>query len=64
MSETYTNPFDDEKHQFYVLKNANQQFSLWPEFSPIPAGWECQLGPVNKPACMAYIEANWHDIRA
>ena len=63
MSQTYTNPFDDEKYQFYVLINARQQYSLWPEFSPVPKGWQNQFGPDNKSACLAYVEANWQDIR-
>jgi len=63
MSQTYTNPFDDEKNQFYVLKNANQQYSIWPDFSPVPLGWENQFGPEDKAACLAFIETNWLDIR-
>ena len=34
-----TNPFDDEDGRFYVLVNDEDQHSLWPTFSEVPAGW-------------------------
>ena len=33
-----TNPFDDEDGRFYVLVNDEDQHSLWPTFSEVPAG--------------------------
>lgn len=64
MSEKYTNPFDESKHQFVVLINSHNQYSLWPEFKAIPAGWQAILGPRSKQECCNYIEAQWLDIRA
>lgn len=57
------NPFDDESLAFLVLLNARQQYSLWPAFAAIPAGWESVMGPQTRAECIAWIEANWQDMR-
>jgi MbtH protein len=58
-----TNPFDDENGEFCVLINDEGQYSLWPTFRDIPAGWNA-VGPTGKRAvCLAYIEENWTDMR-
>lgn len=55
--------FDDEEAIFVVLVNAEGQHSLWPQFRPAPPGWE-QIGPTGSRAeCLAFIEANWTDMR-
>ncbi|MGN0921090.1 MAG: MbtH family protein [Cellvibrio sp.] len=60
--ENYLNPFDDETANFYVLKNANEQYSLWPVFATIPQGWESIFGPTQRDACLTFIEENWTSI--
>lgn len=62
MTET-TNPFDDENGVFRVLRNDEEQHSLWPEFAPVPAGWHAVHGPDSRAACLAHIEENWTDLR-
>ena len=57
------NPFDDADGVFVVLKNHEDQHSLWPNFAAVPAGWELVFGPASRPDCLGYIEANWTDIR-
>ena len=57
-----SNPFDDEDGQFLVLVNSEGQHSLWP-FSQVPAGWAEVHGPTSRPDCVAYVEANWTDMR-
>jgi len=39
------NPFDNDALDFFVLLNARQQYSLWPAFAPVPAGWHNVAGP-------------------
>jgi MbtH protein len=56
MENDYINPFDDERHQFFVLLNQKQQQSLWPEFAEIPSGWNKVFGPKKKQDCLNYIE--------
>lgn len=57
------NPFDDESLSFYVLINAEQQYSLWPTFAPIPAGWQVDFGPESRELCISQIELKWQDMR-
>lgn len=57
------NPFDDEDAGFLVLVNDEEQYSLWPAFHEIPAGWR-RCGPSGSRAeCLAWIDANWTDLR-
>ncbi len=32
-------PFDDESGHFFALTNSAGQYSLWPLFAQVPAGW-------------------------
>lgn len=58
-----TNPFDDDSASFLVLVNDEEQHSLWPTFSDVPAGWTVVLGPADRATCLDYVEQNWPDIR-
>lgn len=58
-----TNPFDDNDGPFLVLVNDEEQHSLWPSFAEVPAGWRIVHGPEPKESCLAYVEANWTDLR-
>jgi len=58
-----TNPFDDETAEFYVLVNAEEQYSLWPVFAAVPDGWTIAAGPDARQACLAYVEEHWTDMR-
>ena len=60
---TMTNPFDDDNGTFIVLTNDERQYSLWPIFADIPAGWTTKFGPDNRKECIAYIEEHWTDMR-
>jgi MbtH protein len=60
---TMTNPFDDETAKFYVLVNAEEQYSLWPAFAAVPDGWIVAAGPDVRQNCLDYVEANWTDMR-
>lgn len=62
MSET-TNPFDDEQGTFLVLVNDEGQHSIWPSFAEVPGGWTVALGESSREAALAYVEANWTDMR-
>jgi MbtH protein len=57
------NPFDDEAGEFLVLVNDEEQYSLWPSFIEIPAGWRA-TGPSGARAeCLAWIDEHWTDMR-
>jgi MbtH protein len=57
------NPFDDENGVFYALVNEEGQYSLWPSFADVPAGWEIVFGEDTRRACLDHIEENWTDMR-
>jgi len=58
-----TNPFEDESGRFFIVVNAEDQHSLWPEFAAIPAGWQVAFGVSGRPECLKYVEENWTDLR-
>lgn len=57
------NPFDDEDSSFLVLRNAEGQHSLWPEFAEVPAGWPVVFGPAGRAESLRYVDENWRDQR-
>ncbi len=57
------NPFDDPEGSFFALVNAEGQYSLWPTFAEVPAGWTITHGPAGRESCLAHVEANWVDMR-
>jgi MbtH protein len=48
---------------YRVLVNGEEQYSIWPEYKDIPAGWQDvgQMGP--KEQCLEYIDKTWTDMR-
>jgi MbtH protein len=58
-----TNPFDDENGTFIVLVNDEGQYSLWPTFVEVPAGWNSVYEPANRQICLDYINERWTDMR-
>ncbi|MGI5163446.1 MbtH family protein [Spirillospora sp. CA-253888] len=58
-----TNPFEDPEGAYSVLVNDEGQYSLWPSFAEVPAGWTVAKAEDTRAACVEYIEANWTDMR-
>lgn len=48
---------------YIVVRNIEEQYSIWPSHREIPAGWEALGSPASKEDCLAYIDAHWTDIR-
>ena len=57
------NCFDREDGEFIVLVNAEEQYSLWPQWKDIPGGWKDTGMAGNKADCLKYVEDNWTDMR-
>lgn len=58
-----TNPFEDDDAAYLVLVNDEGQYSLWPAYLAVPAGWK-ETGPRGKrAACLAWIDEHWTDMR-
>lgn len=55
--------FDREGAILRVLVNDEEQYSLWPDFKAIPAGWRDTGVQGDKQTCLAYVEKVWTDMR-
>ncbi|MDV3123370.1 MbtH family NRPS accessory protein [Mycobacterium sp. 21AC1] len=61
-----SNPFDDPDGRFLVLVNAEDQYSLWPSFTGVPAGWTVVYGApdgADRDSALRYVDENWTDMR-
>jgi len=54
---------DEPERLFRVLRNHEQQYSLWPKDKPTPQGWENVGVEGSREICAAYVEAAWKDMR-
>ena len=52
-----------EEIQYQVVRNLEEQYSIWPADRELPAGWEATGPRGPKAECLAYIKANWTDMR-
>jgi MbtH protein len=55
--------FDDEKREFNVVVNHEEQYSIWPTDRDMPAGWHAVGASGTKAQCLAYIDQAWTDMR-
>ncbi len=48
---------------YHVVVNGEEQYSIWPAYKALPAGWReaGKTGP--KPECLEYIKTVWTDMR-
>lgn len=54
-----TNPFEDPDGSYLTLANDEAQYSLWPAFVPVPAGWTAVHGPDTRESCLEHVAARW-----
>ncbi len=58
------NNYSEEIEDMYlVLKNHEEQYSLWPDYKPVPSSWQVILGPKSKEDCLKHVKENWTDMR-
>ncbi|MEU7984189.1 MbtH family protein [Streptosporangium canum] len=58
-----SNPFENADGVYLALINDEGQYSLWPSWAEVPAGWTVAFGEDTRQACLDHIEANWTDMR-
>ncbi|WP_435113429.1 MbtH family protein [Nocardiopsis synnemataformans] len=46
-----------------VLVNDEEQYSLWPSYLDIPAGWEDTGTSGTREDCLAFVKEVWTDMR-
>jgi MbtH protein len=53
----------DDDARYVVLRNDEEQYSLWLAGHTVPAGWE-QVGQEgSKDECSSYVDEVWTDMR-
>ncbi|ATL86842.1 MbtH family protein [Streptomyces malaysiensis] len=57
------NPFEDPDGSYLVLVNGEGQYSLWPTFAEVPAGWTVVLESTDRQSALDYVNDNWTDMR-
>jgi MbtH protein len=55
--------FDDDSTNFHVVVNHEEQYSIWPDYKEVPAGWRTVGKTGSKKDCLAYIDEVWTDMR-
>lgn len=58
-----TNPFEIPDADYSVLRNSQNQHSLWPAVIAVPDGWTAVHGPGSRADCLAYVREHWVDLR-
>lgn len=59
-----TSCFDREDETFIVLVNHEEQYSIWPHWKAVPAGWQAVEGVKgDKKTVLAFVEKTWVDMR-
>lgn len=53
----------DENTRYQVLRNDEEQYSLWPADLAIPAGWHAVGKEGTKQECTDYVDEVWTDMR-
>ncbi|MDK4218994.1 MbtH family NRPS accessory protein [Pantoea agglomerans] len=48
---------------YFVVMNHEEQYSIWPTYRDIPAGWQQVGEPASEQECLAHIEKVWTDMR-
>lgn len=55
---------NDSGDEFYfVVRNHEEQYSIWRTNKPIPAGWDAIGAAAPKAECLTRIEELWTDMR-
>lgn len=55
--------FDRPDVTFDVVRNIEEQYSVWPEGWELPAGWERTGFTGPRDDCLAHIDEVWTDMR-
>lgn len=55
--------FDDRHARYHVVRNDEEQYSIWPDGHEVPAGWRSSGFSGTKDECLAHIAVVWTDLR-
>jgi MbtH protein len=54
---------NDINTEYYIVVNAEGQYSIWPSWKEIPLGWDIYGTPATRQQCLDKIETIWTDMR-
>ncbi|MDX2733441.1 MULTISPECIES: MbtH family protein [unclassified Streptomyces] len=54
---------DNDGRTYEVVRNSEEQYSVWPAGRALPAGWERVGGSGSKADCLTLIDGLWSDLR-
>ena len=63
MNESMQKDEKEYEEQYYVVRNHEEQYSIWPTYKQIPKGWEVLGDARKKEDCLSYINEVWTDMR-
>jgi len=55
--------FESEDSQYTVVKNHEEQYSIWAKEKEVPGGWATTGFSGSKEACLDHINEVWTDMR-
>ncbi|WP_371621554.1 MbtH family NRPS accessory protein [Streptomyces sp. NBC_01116] len=47
---------------YHVVVNHEEQYSIWPTYHDVPAGWRITGEPSTREECLRRIEEEWTDM--
>ena len=53
----------DDDATYVVLRNDEDQYSLWPAGHEVPQGWQAVGKEGSREECSAYVDEVWTDMR-
>ncbi len=54
---------DPDLQTYKVVRNDEEQYSIWPAARTIPPGWTATRPAASKQECLAHIAEVWTDMR-
>jgi MbtH protein len=54
---------DTAEDEYVVVRNHEEQYSIWWTDRELPAGWTVAGPSGSKESCLAYIDTVWTDMR-
>lgn len=55
--------YEDDERRYVVVRNDEEQYSIWPEGRDLPPGWLGVGIAGSKAECLEYIGQVWTDLR-
>ena len=53
----------EDTRTYLVVLNHEEQYSVWPEDTELPAGWRAEGKQGTRAECLAHIDDVWTDMR-